>query len=199
MKSLLADESADSAIPLVIVLAVLSFGLFYIIFSISFDVPIQSMNDLISEGMVTENTAHYFELCLNMWKTAPWFALIGLTLWCVERSKGGEIGIWTYFSYQSLMIIGIIISCFMVYCYGIAMDGITMAMDEVPMLTTDLAAGWDSSSARAIVIAAMYYVCLMPAYLTSILFMIHPIIIQKFMNQQVYRESDATDINFQQF
>ena len=193
------DESADSAIPLVIVLAVLSFGLLYIMFSITWEIPIQLMNDFIQDGSVTTQTAHYFELALNMWKCMPFFALIGLTFWCVERSKGGQIGIWTYFSYQTLMITGVLVSAYCVFAYGLSMDGITLTFDEVDFFT-DVPEEWDTSRTRGIVISAMYYACLMPAYLTSILHMIHPIIIQKFNDRQVFQTSDpAADINFQQY
>jgi hypothetical protein len=153
------------------------FGLMYVIFSHSFNVPIQGFNDFIAGGMVSQDTKDALEMAFDMWKASPFFVVIGLILYAFERSKGTVISAQLYLEYLFLMIIGIVFSTFLVYGLGIAMDSITAAMDATAIVNVGEA--WEVSSDRHFYIKLMYYILMLPAWLTSLLYMFFPIIQQR--------------------
>ncbi|MCK9575331.1 MAG: hypothetical protein M0R51_05190 [Clostridia bacterium] len=177
MKDIFADEKADSMTMFVIAATVLVFGLAYTILTWTFDVPIQAINDLIASGSLTVDTTEHFETMLNLWQASPFFVLVGLVLWCFERSKGTDLSSGKFFEYLMLMIVSLIISAYMVFAYGLCMDGITSELDGVSFFTS-VSSIWDTSDARGLCVSAMYWLCMLPGYLGVILFTLHPILKQ---------------------
>lgn len=177
MKRFIDNERADSMIILVIATALLFFGLFYIIISYTFNPTIEQLTGFIDAGTVTEDTATAFERAVNMVKMSPFFLIVGLVLYCYERGKGTDISAQTFFGYMFLMIIGLVISVYLVFGFGLSVDGITQGLDGT--MLTDVSEEWDTTGPRGTLITMLYYFCLLPGYLTSLLYMIHPIIKQK--------------------
>lgn len=165
------------------------FGLTYSLLSYSLNPAILVMNDLIASGMVTTDTAGMYSLALNMWRAAPFFMILGLVLWCYERGKGTDLSPNKFFEYLALMTIGIYVSIYFIYLFGLSLDQITINMDQ--SILTDVSAGWDSSGLRGTISTLIYYFCLLPAFATSVLYMIHPILKQK--ETQFSYESDGPE------
>jgi len=177
MKDIFADETADSMTIFVIAATVLVFGLIYTILTWSFDVPIMAINDLIASGSLTVDTTEHFNTMLNLWQASPFFVLVGLVLWCFERSKGTDLSSGKFFEYLILMAVSLIISAYMVFAYGLCMDGITSSCDNIEFFTA-VSAIWDTTSQRGLVVSAMYWLLMLPGYLGTILFTLHPILKQ---------------------
>jgi hypothetical protein len=203
MKDIFADEKADSMTMFVIAATVLVFGLAYTILTWSFDVPIVAINDLIASGSLSVDTAEHFETMLNLWQASPFFVLVGLVLWCFERSKGTDLSSGKYFEYLSLMVISLVVSAYMVFAYGLCLDGITSGLDAVTFFTS-VSDVWETSDARSLCVSAMYWMCMLPGYLGVILFTLHPILKQLEGRTDFFgvdAESDETiiDSQMQQF
>lgn len=177
MKSLIKDESAGSMILIIIAVTILAFGLMSILLTYSLNAPIELMNAMISAGTVTAETSRMYDLTLDMWRASPFFVVLGLVLWCYERGKGTELSTTKYFEYLFLMLFGLYISIYLVYCFGLAVDGISLNLDA--SILTDVSDTWDTTSERGTVIKLMYYFCLLPSFITSLLFVIHPILKQR--------------------
>lgn len=193
MKSLIKDESADSMIIVVIATSILAFGLFFILFSYTLNVPIGAMNDLIASGMITEDTSSAYELCLNLWRISPFFMLVGLVIYCYGNATGSGVSAQTFFEYLLLMMIGVFTSTYLVFSFGIALDGITINLDN--SMLTDVSAEWDSTGERNILITMLYYFTFLPAFITELLYILHPILKQR-ETRFIYgadRETDEDD------
>jgi len=162
---------------LVILLSLFIYGVFYAAISYSFNIPIGAMNNLITNGMVSQTTIDYFDLMLDMWKASPFFVIIGLVLWSFERSKGTMLPAQLFFEYMFMMMAGLVISAYLVYSMGMSMDLLTGALDN--SILTDVSEIWDTSSVRNLCISVFYYVLMMPGLLTSLLFIFHPVIEQR--------------------
>ena len=178
MKSLMKAENAGSMSILLIVSALFSFGMLFVLLSTTFNIPIEYMNNAILEGTISTDTKYYFNLCLDMWRASPFFLVIGLVLFCYERAKGTDLEVSTYFSYVFLMLITLIISTFLVYSFGLSVDGITSGLDI--SILTDVSETWgDTIEQRGLVVKMLYYFLMLPAVLGIILYVFHPIIKQK--------------------
>ena len=164
-------------IILVIFASIGFFGLTYSLLSYSLNPAILVMNDLITSGIVTADTFRMYSLALDMWKAAPFFMLLGLVLWCYERGKGTDLSPWVFFEYLALMMVGVYASIYLIYVFGLSLDQITINLDQ--SILTDVSAEWDSSGPRGTIATLMYYLCLLPAFTTSVLYMIHPILKQR--------------------
>lgn len=202
MKSLIKDEKADSMAMLIIATGLLSFGLFYIVFTACFNVPIQTMNELITDGLVSADTKYFYELSLNMWRASPFFMVLGLILFCYERGKGTDLEVQTYFSYMFLMIITIITSTFLVYGFGLSVDGITSSLDV--SILTDVSETWSSTTEnRYLIIKMIYYFLMLPEVLGIVLYIFHPIIKQKevalFRRENMDNEGEERGFSMGQF
>lgn len=199
MKSLIKDEKADSMAMLVIATSILAFGLFYVLFTYSLNIPIQEMNQMIVDGSISADTKYYYELALDMWKASPFFMVLGLIIFCYERSKGTDLSVQTYFEYMALMIILTIVSIYMVYAFGLSMDGITSNLDVT--ILTDLSDTWSGThEKREILVKILYYVCMMPGVLGICLYVFHPIIKQKEITLfRRERDEEETDFSIGQF
>lgn len=199
MKSLIKDETADSMSMLVIVTSLFAFGMFYILFTYSLNVPIQTMNQMITDNMVSADTKYYYELSLNMWRASPFFMVLGLIMFCYERSKGTELSVQTYFEYMMLMIISIIVCTYLVYAFGLTLDGITSQLDV--SILTDVSETWSGTHAkRLILVKMMYYGCMMLEMIGTILYIMHPIIKQKEITLfKRENEEEDTDFSISQF
>ncbi len=162
---------------LVIVISLFAFGIYFSMLSYSFNAPIQAMNDMISDGSVSLSTMNYFDLMLDMWRCSPFFMVIGLILWAFERSKGTNLPAQSFFQYQFMMMFGLLVSAYLVYGFGLAMDGITYSLDDTSLV--NVSALWDGSSSRNLYISIFYYTLMLPGLITSLLFMFHPIMEQR--------------------
>jgi len=203
MKDIFSDERADSMTMFVIAATVLVFGLAYTILTWTFDVPIQAINDLIASGSLTVDTSEHFETMLNLWQASPFFVLVGLVLWCFERSKGTDLSSGKFFEYLMLMVVSLIISAYMVFAYGLCIDGITSSLDTVTFFTS-VSEIWDTSSSRSLCVSAIYWLCMLPGYLGVILFTLHPILKQlegktDFFGGSEESDERITDAEIQQF
>lgn len=178
MKSLINDEKADASSMLVIVTSIFVFGMFYSLLTYGFNAPIQVMNTLITDSLVSADTAYYFNLSLDMWKASPFFLILGLVLYSYERSKGTDLEINVYFEYMFLMIIGLTVSTFLVYGFGLAVDGIVTNLDGT--ILTDVSETWGTTETyRSFIIKMVYYFCMSLEVISIILYVFHPIIKQK--------------------
>ena len=185
---------------LVIVSSLFAFGMFYILFTYGMNIPIQIMNQMITDGTVSADTKYYYELCLNMWRASPFFLVVGLILFCYERGKGTDLEVQTYFEYMFLMIMTIIISTFLVYGFGLAVDGITSGLDI--SILTDVSETWGSTAVhRHLMVKMLYYFLMMPAVLGIVLYIFHPIIKQKEVTlfRRENNEEVETDFSIGQF
>ena len=203
MKDIFTNERADSMTIFVIAATVLVFGLAYTILTWTFDVPIVAINDLIASGSLTVDTTEHFETMLNLWQASPFFVLVGLILWCFERSKGTDLSSGKFFEYLMLMVVSLVISAYMVFAYGLCMDGITSGLDAVTFFTS-VSDVWETSDARSLVISAMYWLCMLPGYLGVILFTLHPILKQLEGKTDLFggessSDETITDSQIQQF
>jgi hypothetical protein len=178
MKSLWKDESADSMIIFVIASGILVFGLAYIVLNYSINLPIGSMNTLIDQGKISLDTVTHFATMVQMWQAAPFFFVIGLILWCFERSKGESVTSDTYFGYLILMIITIQISAYFVWVFGMSLDSFTSFFENCADFM-NISSIWDVSDVRNICINGMYYSAMLPGFIGSVLYMLHPIMKQR--------------------
>jgi len=177
MKDFRSDETAGSMVILTIGLAFLFFGLMYVVLSSSYNIPIQGFNDMINDDMVSQDTKDALEMMFDMWKASPFFVIIGLILYAFERSKGTDLPAQLYIEYLFLMIVGIFLSTFLVYAIGVTADAITSAMDATTIV--NVGEVWETSDLRHLCIKLMYYTLMLPAWLTSLLYMFFPIIQQR--------------------
>jgi len=178
MKSLWSDESGTSMSILMIALAVFSFGIVYTALTYAFNVPIQAMNDFITDGLVSAQTIEYFEITLDLWKAVPLIFVFGLILWCYERSKGVELDENVYIEYMVLLIVGTVTSVFLVYGFGLCMDSVVSSLDSIPELA-NIPEDWDSTGTRNLCIALAYIAMLLPGLFSTILYTFHPILKQR--------------------
>jgi hypothetical protein len=89
-----------------------------------------------------------------------------------------------------MAVIGTVVSMFLVYGYGIAMDAITGALDATTL--TNVGETWDASSDRMFYINIFYYVLMLPAWITSLLYMFFPIMTQR-ENTFFTKDNDEPD------
>lgn len=178
MKSLWKDESADSMIVVTLVLGVLSFGMLYLFLTNTANLPIEQINTMIDQGIMTHDTTSRMQSVIDMWKAAPFFFIIGLVLFSYERMKGESVTSGTYFSYLVLMIICIQMSAYLVWVAGTTLDSVTNVFEGLPSIM-NYSAEWDTSATRGVALAGIYYAAMLPGYLGSVLYMIHPILRQR--------------------
>lgn len=178
MKSLIKDETADSMSMLVIVTSIFAFGMFYILFTYGLNVPIQVMNQLIADNMVSADTKYFYELSLDMWRASPFFMILGLILFCYERGKGTDLEVQVFFEYMFLMIISITICTYLVYGFGLSVDGITSGLDI--SILTDVSDEWASTwTYRHLIVKMIYYFAILLEMIGTVLYIFHPIMKQK--------------------
>lgn len=179
-----------SMIILIIAVTVLCFGLLYALLTYTFNPTITAFGDFVDKGIVTEETARMFALSLNMWDMVPFFMLIGLVVFCYERNKGTDLSAGLYFGYLALMIISVYVSVYLVFMFGLSVDSITQGLEGT--MLTDVSAEWDTSGPRGVIIKFVYYFCLLLSFVTSILFMIHPILKQR-ETREIFGGMDRDD------
>lgn len=168
---------ADSIAIIVIAFGLLSFGIFYGVCTYTVDLPISIVNDQIDDGLLSADTVESFNLMLNLWKTLPIIFVLGLIIWCYERAKGGDVTATLFFEYESLLIIGVLMSIYLVYTYGLTADLIFEQIYKTESLM-NISSQWDSSDMRATLMKMYYIVLLIPGFLSSLLYIIHPILRQ---------------------
>ena len=168
---------ADSIAIIVIAFGLLSFGIFYGVCTYTVDLPISVVNDQIDSGLLSADTVKNFNLMLNLWKTLPIIFVLGLIIWCYERAKGSDIGASVFFEYESLLIIGVLMSIYLVYCYGLTADMIFKQIYSSEVLM-NIGSQWDSSELRALLMKMYYIALLIPGFLSCLLYIIHPILRQ---------------------
>lgn len=91
MKPFLKDNRADSFAILFMTCLLLMFSILYIVTSHDVINPLSDiMNDRISAGTVSEQTAWWYSLTVKVWIAAPLFFLIGWMLWGIVRANETE-------------------------------------------------------------------------------------------------------------
>jgi hypothetical protein len=168
---------ADSITITVIAFGLLSFGIFYGVCSYTTDLPIAIINDQIDSGLLSADTIENLNLMLYLWKTLPIIFALGLIIWCFERAKGSNITATLFFEYEALLLIGVLMSVYLVYTYGLTADLIFNEIYKSEGLM-NVAPQWDSSEMRAFLMELYYIVLLIPGFLSSLLYLIHPILRQ---------------------
>lgn len=194
------EGTADSMSILAILLSIAFFGVIFIFLTDPINGIIDSVNGAVTTGQLSEDTVRFFNKCIDLWKATPFFMVLGLILYVLERSKGSDIPIQTYFSYLFGMVLGIIVSAVFVYCFGYLID--TVHNTLATALIMDVPASWDQSGTINFVIKILYYVCLIPGYIGSILYMFHPVIKQTanvFDDGSYEAEESLDDFNMNQF
>jgi hypothetical protein len=125
--------------------------------------------------------------------------VVGLILFCYERSKGTDLEVQTYFEYMFLMIISIITCTYLVYGFGLSVDGITNSLDI--SILTDVSDEWSSTvDNRYLIIKMIYYFCMLLEIIGTVLYIFHPIIKQKEVT--LFRREnneEETDFSISQF
>ena len=169
---------ADSITITVIAFGLLSFCMFYGVCTYTTDLPITIINDQIDSGLLSAETIENLNLMLNLWKTLPIIFVLGLVIWCYERAKGSNVTATLFFEYESLLILGVLMSVYLVYCYGLTADLIFNEIYRSEVLM-NVAPQWDSSEMRSFLIELYYIVLLIPGFLSSLLYLIHPILRQQ--------------------
>ena len=168
---------ADSIAMTVIAFGILSFGIFYGVCTYIVDMPTSTVNDQIDNGLLSADTIENFNLMLDLWKTLPIIFALGLIIWCFERAKGSNVTATLFFEYESLLIIGVLMSVYLVYSYGLTADLIFNEIHKSEGLM-NVAPQWDSSEMRSWLMEIYYIVLLIPGFLSSLLYLIHPILRQ---------------------
>jgi hypothetical protein len=169
---------ADSITITVIAFGLLSFGVFYGVCTYTSDLPIAVINDQIDLGLLSADTIESLNLMLNLWKTLPIIFALGLIIWCFERAKGSNVTATLFFEYESLLLIGVLMSVYLVYSYGLTADLIFNEIYKSEVLM-NISPQWDSSEMRSFLIELYYIVLLIPGFLSSLLYLIHPILRQQ--------------------
>ena len=168
----------DSIVIIVLTFGIMLFGVTFTIASYAENGVIAEINREITAGMLTSDTISHFQTALNLWKTAPIFLIIGMCLYFWERSKGADLPASTYFEYEILMIVALYMSLFMTWVYGLTMDSIYTPF-ETQRFLNDINPMWERTEVIAVCQRMAYLGCLLPGYVGSFLYMIHPIIQQK--------------------
>jgi hypothetical protein len=168
---------ADSAVILVLTLGLLSFGFIYTTLTYVENSPIAELNREMDAGMLSKDTVSAYEKALGLWKTLPIFFLIGMILYFYERGKGTDLPASLFFEYEALLIISVFACMVLVWAYGLLVDTVfgsfytSTAMNNISSM-------WERSRIIAICIKCVYIGCLIPGYVGSLLYMIHPVIRQ---------------------
>lgn len=168
---------ADSIIIIVLCFGILSFGLGYSVLTYAYDAPIALINNQVTSGFLSADTVENFNLVLNLWKTLPIIFVLGLIIFCYERAKGTSIGASVFFEYETLLLLSVVFSSYFVYVYGMSADQIFTAFSHSEIIS-NIGPQWDSSELRVFLIKMMYIACLIPGFLGSLLYIIHPILRQ---------------------
>lgn len=169
---------ADSIAISVIAFGLLSFGIFYGVCTYTVDMPIAIVNEQSDSGLLSADTIENLNLMLNLWKTLPIIFALGLIIWCYERAKGSNITATLFFEYEALLIIGVLMSIYLVYTYGLTADLIFNEIYRSEALM-NVSPQWDSLEMRAFLMEMYYNVLLIPGFLSSLLYLIHPILRQQ--------------------
>lgn len=169
---------ADSIAMIVIAFGILSFGVFYGVCTYTVDMPIAIVNDQIDSGLLSAETVENLNLMLYLWRTLPIIFGLGLIIFCFERAKGSNVTATLFFEYESLLVIGALISVYLVYSYGLTADLIFNEIYKSEVLM-NISPQWDSSEMRSFLIELYYIVLLIPGFLSSLLYLIHPILRQQ--------------------
>jgi hypothetical protein len=169
---------ADSIAITVIAFGLLSFGIFYGVCTYTVDMPIAVVNDQIDSGLLSADTVENLNLMLDLWKTLPIIFALGIIIWCFERAKGSNITATLFFEYEALLIIGVLMSVYLVYTYGLTADLVFDGIYRSEGLM-NVSPQWDSSEMRAFLMELYYIVLLIPGFLSSLLYLIHPILRQQ--------------------
>lgn len=182
----------DSVIVLCIVLGLLFFGPTYVAIGWTFNVPIQAMNDYVDKGMISDQTMTHFKDALNLWKAMPFFFLVGLVLFCVERAKGAAVYPSQYFEYLILMIVTVVMSCYFVMSIGIALDSTLVALNNCDFIT-HLSAEWGATKNNGNILIDLEYYCAMaPGVLGTLLYSIFAIRKQRDNSLTAGESSDSS-------
>ena len=168
---------ADSIVIIVLAFGLLSFGMFYGVCTYAVDMPIAIINDQIDSGLLSADTIESLNLMLNLWKTLPIIFVLGLIIFCYERAKGSNVTATLFFEYESMLLIGVLMSVYLVYCYGLTADLIFDPIFKSEIF--QVSSQWDSSEARAMWLKMYYIALLIPGFLSSLLYIIHPILRQQ--------------------
>ena len=139
--------------------------------------PIAEINREIDAELLSQDTVDGFNRLLNMWKTAPIFFLIGLILYAYERSKGSDLPASLFFEYEVILILGLFISTFLIWVFGLTCDQIFGNFDANPHIS-DIDPIWDRTDVILICQKMVYIGCMIPSYVSALLYMIFPILRQ---------------------
>lgn len=184
-----------SMIVIVIFLSVAFFGLVYSLFGYSINPVIESFNGLVDGGYLTEQTAHTFNISTGLWNMLPFFFIVGLVLWSYERAKNPELSAYTFFGYLTLMLVGAYVTIMLVFSLGLPMDTITMGLEGTTL--TDVGPEWDVSGPRGIILSGFYYILLLIGYVSSLLYMIHPVLKQLMRHESFSGAGSDTEESFE--
>lgn len=183
---------ADSIAVTVIAFGLLSFGLFYGACSYTVDLPVSVINDQVDSRLLSADTIENLNLMLDLWKTLPIIFVLGLIIWCYERAKGSNVTATLFFEYESLLVIGVLMSVYLVYSYGLTADLIFNEIYRSEVLM-NVSPQWDSLEIRSFLIELYYIVLLIPGFLSSLLYLIHPILRQQDNTVTFFGSEDGSE------
>lgn len=177
---------ADSIVIVVLAFGIMLFGVSFLALSHAENGPIAAINAQIDSGMLTADTVSNFKMILWFWQTTPIFFCLGLIIWMIERAKGSDITAGVFFEYEVLMIVTVFISMLLAWTWGLSIDTIFGSLDSQAM-TSNISRQFDRSNVIAICIRMAYLGTLIPGFVGTLLYVIHPII----------RQADNTFLDFE--
>jgi hypothetical protein len=167
----------DSIAVKVLILGTFSFSVVYILATAAINGIIDGYNLILVTGLSSADTFNDLNIAVNIWKFAPIAFLCGLILWMFERAKGTNISAGLFYIYESVLVLSIFYSLIWIVCYGTVLDMIL----NVIMLNPNFIPTyehWDVSVHVFRLARVVYMLIIAPAYLGTILFAIHPVIVQ---------------------
>jgi hypothetical protein len=159
----------------VVAIGLVSFGIFYIIFSYIINGFVGVVNQCIDLQMMSQVTVDHFSTMLLLWKFSPFAFLVGLFFFVVETGRGSEgLTAQRFYAYERLLIMGITASLIMLMAYGLICDVLDSAIIAANV-RNNLSPVYDSSFARFMCIQGIYILASLIGYVSAGLFMIHPL------------------------
>jgi hypothetical protein len=189
----------DSVAVKVWVIGLCSFSIFYIFASYIINGVLGGYDHLIVSGYATTDTVNHLSTVLDLWRLSPAVFLVGLVLWTIERAKGTNIGAGLFYMYESVLLVCIIYSVILLVSYGTVTDMIIGTLLNNPLVIA-VPVAYNPTNTVMVLVKIIYIICVMPAYIGSLLFAIHPIINQT--DSLIYGASDEPNgeyvTNFEQ-
>lgn len=109
---------ADSIMIIMLITSVIFFGIAVNYLGGVVNSPIAKMNELIDAGQISEDTHYYFDLMIMLFKCSPLLVILGLFTFAYERAVGTNIDVKLFYSYEVMLLVGLMVSAYLVLTVG---------------------------------------------------------------------------------